>query len=285
MTRPPTVVPAMTSIPFPSFDAFRVEDMIDLAAYPLHELESARGRDLVARCQADLAETGMFNLEGFVWPLALAEAVADLQLLVEEASFLHRRRHNAYFLKTVDGLAPGHSALREFDTAHRTVCADQFSGNPLCRLYEWPQLIAFIARVMEQPELHTMADPLARLNVMTYCAGQGLGWHFDRSPFTTTLLLQAPTEGGMFEYRTALRSEDDPNYDGVGRLLAGQDEQLRSMPVRAGTLNLFKGRNTIHRVTPVSGDRDRVIAVFSYYPRPDVLFTPEERIGFYGRAA
>jgi len=211
--------------------------------------------------------------------------VVDLEPLIEEASFLHRRRHNAYFLKTVEGVPPGHPALREFYTAHRSICADQFPGHPLCRLYEWPPLIAFIARVMGQPELHTMADPLARLNVMSYRAGQGLGWHFDRSPFTTTLLLQAPVEGGMFEYRTALRSEGDPNYDGVGRLLAGQDDQLRSMPVRAGTLNLFKGKNTIHRVTPVSGDRDRLIAVFSYYPRPDVLFSPDERIGFYGRAA
>ena len=263
----------------------QVEDMIDLATYPLHDLESGRGRNLVASCQADLAATGMFNLEDFVRPAALAASVAALRPVIEASSFLHRRRHNVYFMKSVEGLAPDHPALTQFDTAHRTICADQFAGDSLCRLYEWPPLMAFIARVMEQPELYAMADPLARLNVMAYREGQGLGWHFDRSPFTTTLLLQAPAEGGVFEYRTALRSEGDPNYDGVGRLLRGQDDQLRQMPVKAGTLNLFKGRNTIHRVTPVSGDRDRIIAVFSYYPRPDVLFTSEERVGFYGRAA
>jgi hypothetical protein len=260
-------------------------DLIDLDTYPLHELDGARGRDLIGSCRADLAATGMFNLEDFVRPAALTALTAALAPLIEAASFMHRRRHNAYFMKSVEGLAPDHPALRAFDTAHRTICADQFAGSPLCRLYEWPALVAFIARVMEQPELYTMADPLARLNVMSYRAGQGLGWHFDRSPFTTTLLLQAPIDGGMFEYRTALRSEGDPNYDGVGRLLGGQDDQLRQMPVKAGTLNLFKGRNTIHRVTPVSGDRERIIAVFSYYPRPDVLFSAEERIGFYGRAA
>jgi hypothetical protein len=262
-----------------------IQDLIDLDAYPLDALDDARGRDLIASCQADLAATGMFNLEDFVRPAALTALTAALEPVIEGGSFLHRRRHNVYFMKSVEDLAPDHPALREFDTAHRTICADQFAESPLCRLYEWPPLVAFIARVMEQPELYTMADPLARLNVMSYRAGQGLGWHFDRSPFTTTLLLQAPAEGGMFEYRTALRSEGDPNYDGVGRLLAGQDDQLRCLPVRAGTLNLFKGKNTIHRVTPVSGDRDRIIAVFSYYPRRDVLFTPEERVGFYGRAA
>ena len=262
-----------------------IQDLIDLDTYPLHALDGAQGRNLIMSCRADLAATGMFNLEDFVRPAALTALTTALEPVIEAGSFMHRRRHNVYFMKSVQGLAPDHPALREFDTAHRTICADQFADNPLCRLYEWPPLIAFIARVMGQPELHTMADPLARLNVMSYRAGQGLGWHFDRSPFTTTLLLQAPAEGGLFEYRTALRSEGHPNYDGVARLLAGEDDQLRCMSVRPGTLNLFKGKNTIHRVTPVSGDRDRLIAVFSYYPRPDVLFSPDERIGFYGRAA
>jgi hypothetical protein len=39
---------------------------------------------------------------------------------------------------------------------------------------------------------------LARVNAMQYGAGEGLNWHFDRSEFTTTLLLQAPKAGGAF---------------------------------------------------------------------------------------
>ena len=262
-----------------------MEEIIDLDAYPLQALDGARGRELVAACKADLAATGMFNLEGFVRPQALAGMVATLSPMFDLASFLHGRRHNVYFMKSVPGIATGHPALSESESSHRTICADQFAGNALSRLYEWQPLVAFIAEVMDQPVLYTMADPLARLNVMNYRAGQGLGWHFDRSHFTTTLLLQEPAAGGVFEYRTDLRSETDPNYDGVATLLAGQDHKLRQMPVTAGTLNLFKGKNTLHRVTPVAGERDRLIAVFSYYPRPDVLFSPEERIGFYGRAA
>jgi hypothetical protein len=34
----------------------------------------------------------------------------------------------------------------------------------------------------------------------------------------------------------------------------------------------------------VRGQRDRLVAVFSYYERPDVMFNDDERIGFYGRA-
>ena len=34
-----------------------------------------------------------------------------------------------------------------------------------------------------------------------------------------------------------------------------------------------------------TGTGARIIAVFSFYERPGVLFSEEERIGFYGRAA
>jgi hypothetical protein len=260
-------------------------DMIDLDRYPLHDLDTARGSELIRSCRAELASTGMFNLEGFLCPEALAISLAGLAPLIERASFLHERQHNIYFLNSMAGLADDHPALKRSNSAHRTICADRFADNLICRLYEWPPLLAFIQQATEQTALYPMADPLARLNVMSYRDGQGLGWHFDRSVFTTTLLLQAPDAGGMFEYRTDLRSDDDPNYRGVGRMLTGADDQVRQLPVSAGTLNLFKGRNTAHRVTPVSGHTDRIVAVFSYCRQPDVLFSPEERIGFYGRAA
>ena len=138
---------------------------------------------------------------------------------------------------------------------------------------------------MGKERLYTMADPLAAMNVMTYRAGQALNWHFDRSEFTTTLLLQEPEAGGAFRYRSDLRSDDDPNYEGVARLLEGADPHVETLPLAAGTLNIFKGKNTAHRVTPVAGARERIIAVFSYYERPDVLFSEAERIRFYGRAS
>ena len=70
----------------------------------------------------------------------------------------------------------------------------------------------------------------------------------------------------------------------VARLLDGRDPEVRSLALTAGTLNVFKGRNTAHRTSPVIGPRERMIAVISYCERPGVLFREEERIGFYGRA-
>lgn len=258
---------------------------LDLHRYPLGALDAPEGCALVERCRADLTASGMFNLEALVRPPGLDQCVAEVRPLLERAAFTHRRRHNIYFLKQVPGLPPGHPALVEFDTVNHTICADQMPESLVCRIYEWPPLARFLAAVMGKPVLYTMADPLARANVMAYRAGEALNWHFDRSEFTTTLLLQASDSGGEFQYRSDLRTDADPNYDGVARLIRGSDPAVRTLPLTAGTLNVFKGRNTAHRVTPVEGGRERIIAVFSYYERPGVTFSAEERLGFYGRAA
>ena len=262
-----------------------MRDIIDLETYPLDQPHSPGWHRLVAHCRGELAQTGMFNLPGLMRLDAADKAVAQMQGQFAENAFCHTRSHNIYFRKDIPGLASDHPALRLCETSNRTLCADQIATSDLLGLYEWPEFAAFLAATMHKPELFVMRDPLARVNVMSYHAGQALNWHFDRSEFTTTLLLQAPEQGGEFEYRTDLRSDDDPNYDGVARLLTGQDEMVKSITLTPGTLNVFRGKNTAHRVTPVQGDTARVIAVFSFYDRPGVTFSQEERIGFYGRAS
>jgi hypothetical protein len=262
-----------------------MRNLIDLDRFPIDQPGSGTYAVLLERAKADLAATGMFNLDGFLKPDAALTAVAELGPRFDKDAFTHARKHNIYFRKDLD-LPADHPALREVETINRTLCADQISAdNPIIRIYEWSPFAAFLAAAMDIDRLHVMADPLARVNVMDYRAGQGLNWHFDRSEFTTTLLLQAPDAGGVFEYRSDLRSANDPNYDGVARLLRDEDPARQSLTLKPGTLNVFRGKNTAHRVTPVQGAKNRMIAVFSYYDRPGVLFSEDERRGFYGRAA
>ena len=261
-----------------------MRDVVDLERYPLDRLDGPAGEALVAACRRALEREGMFDLDGFLTEDARAAALGEVARPLRDDAFTHRRAHNIYFRKDVPGLAPDHPALAERETVNHTICADQIEGSILRRLYDWPPFAAFLARVMGEAALYPMGDPLAGVNVMAYREGEALNWHFDRSEFTTTLLLQAPEAGGGFEYRKDLRTEDDPNHDGVARLLRGEDPLARIVHPAPGGLNVFKGRNTPHRVTPVEGGRERVIAVFSFYDRPGVAFSDEERIGFYGRA-
>ena len=261
-----------------------MRSILDLERWPVDALRHERGRALVARCRDALQEAGMFSLEGLVRPEALRAATQEVEPLFDTASFTHAREHNIYFDDDIEGLEAGHPALSRQTTVNHTICGDQIPGSRVARIYEWRPLIDFLAAAMEKPRLYPMADPLGRVNVMAYRAGERLNWHFDRAEFTVTLLLQAPDAGGAFQYRSGLRSEADPNYEGVARLLAGRDGQVQTLPLAPGTLNVFKGKNTAHRVTPVEGERPRIIAVFSYYERPDVRFSDAERLGFYGRA-
>lgn len=262
-----------------------IEKILDLDRYPLDREGSAEWQRLVDESKAALAANGMFNLEGFLRPGISEKAVAEIRPVMDTRSHVHKRMHNIYFKPSIPELSPDHPALRKVETISHTVCADQIPGSTVLLIYEYAPLVRFLAATMDKPQLHVMQDPLARANVMGYRAGEALNWHFDRSEFTTTLLLQAPEIGGDFEYRTDLRSEDDPNYDGVAKLLEGRDPEAKILRIKAGTLNVFRGKNTAHRVTTVQGNRERMIAVFSYYERPGVMFTDEERIGFYGRAA
>lgn len=262
-----------------------MRDILDLDRYPLDRPGSSEWQALVDRCRADLARDGMFNLDGLMHAGVAAEAAEVMAPKFASESFRHEREHNIYFNNDIDGLTPDHPALTRFKTSNLTLCADQLEGSPLLRLYEWPEFVTFLAATMEKDELHTMQDALARVNVMSYDAGQALNWHFDRSEFTTTMLTQAPDQGGEFIYRTDLRSDNDPNYEGVARMLNGEDPEVKSITLSPGTLNIFRGKNTPHRVGTVEGDTARVIAVFSFFDRPGVVFSPEEQIGFYGRAA
>lgn len=262
-----------------------MKQVLDLERWPVDALDSARGRASVDRCQNELREAGMFSLDGLIRPDALQACVKEVEPLFDTASFTHARDHNIYFDDEIVGLEVSHPALSRLRTVNRTICGDQIPASAIARVYEWRPLIDFLAASMEKPRLYPMADPLGRLNVMAYREGERLNWHFDRAEFTITVLLQAPLGGGEFQYRNGLRSDTDPNYDGVARLLADDDTLVRTLPLAPGTLNVFKGKNTAHRVTPVEGDRARIVAVFSYYETPHVAFSDTERLGFYGRTA
>ncbi len=256
--------------------------LVNLEKYPLDRLDSPAGQRLVAQCIDDLEHEGMFTLKGFMRREVIDEILPDLLQKFKHESFLHRREHNIYFSDDLADIPADHPALARVNTVNHTLCGDQLA-EPLLAIYRWSGLTEFLARIMDIPKLYPMDDPLACANILGYYEGEGLNWHFDRSEFTTTLLLQAPQEGGEFQYRQGLRSEQDPNYEAVARLLRGEDSEIASLKLGAGDLNVFKGKNTAHRVSPPVGNLARLVTVFSYYETPGKVFSDEENLGFYGR--
>lgn len=258
--------------------------LLDLDTYPLDKPDTAAYAALVARCKARLAADGMFDLPGFLRPKATVDAAAAAAPAMASESHRHARSHNVYFRDSVDGLSDDDPVLSKVETVNHTLCADQIAGNPVLDLYDWAPFAAFLAATMGKDALYCMQDPMARVNIQASRDGEALNWHFDRSEFTTTILLQASETGGELEYRKDLRSADNPNYAGVAAVLRGEDPEVRKIKLVPGALNVFRGVDTLHRVSQVKGPTERMVAIFSFFDRPGVNMTAKEQIGFYGRS-
>ena len=123
------------------------------------------------------------------------------------------------------------------------------------------------------------------MNVLTYAPGTETGWHFDNANFVVTLMLRPAEAGGRYDYLPGSRSEADDGFATVARVLDGDTKGVLSLEQRTGDLVIFQGKNTLHRVTPVTGATARVIAVLSYDPNPGKRLHEDTQRTFYGRAA
>ena len=97
-------------------------------------------------------------------------------------------------------------------------------------------------------------------------------------------MIQNPEGGGRFEYVKDVRNAEggEMNYELATDVLNG-DVLTKTLAIDAGALVLFRGRNSMHRVTPVRGDRTRILVVLAYNSEPGVSLSESARLTFYGR--
>lgn len=272
----------MSTLPCPP--AVNLGDLIDLERYPITDRTNPAYIELVARSQSLLGEEGVAIFPGFIRDEPLA-TMADQTLALHPRMFHFREKHTVYFKPQEEGVDQQHPLRRLMDTEKDTVAyADIPADNLIRGIYQSDDVLAFVRDVLNLDALYRHADPLAALNLQGFTEGQQLGWHFDRSDFSVTLSLQAASAGGDFEYVRMLRNENDDCYDAVRLFLDDpKTQQIEVLPQVPGTLTLFRGRYSLHRVTPVQGDRLRLNAVFAYVDQPNVEFSAYARQLFYGR--
>lgn len=257
-------------------------DLIDLARYPLDDLDGAAGRALIADCRAQFARDGACNLPGFLTPAGTAALAAEAMALMPEAYFKSARR-NAYFTPDDPALPGDHPRRLFFHTQIGQIAWDQIgSGAGIARLYRWPGLTRFLERALGIATLHPMADRFQAVNYTYFRDGDHQAWHFDDGEFVVTLLLQAAEEGGAFEYAPAIRAPDDENPQAVARVLKGERDRVVTLPRAAGTLTLFRGMHSVHRVSEVKGPVPRITAILSYDRAPGQVADDDVNVFTYG---
>lgn len=255
-----------------------IEDIVDLDRHPIGSATFG------ANCKTALDEMGVLVLENFVRAGALAAVRAEAEAGQDQAYFCVQN-HSVYLTPSNPDYPSDHPANLQVVSSKGCICDDEVGpASPLRILYDDPKFRDFVAAATGQKELHPYADPLSSINIHYANRGQELGWHFDNSSFAITLLIQKPSAGSRFEYIKDLRNADagEMNYEGVGALLDGEVEPT-VLSMEPGTLVLFRGRNSIHRVSPNESDRTRMLAVLAYNTEPGVELSENARRTFYGR--
>lgn len=257
-------------------------DFVDTRRYPIDQLGPARDA-LVAEVRADLEAHGCAVLRGLVRADRIDELATECDRVAVHG---HRNfnRTNAYFTQDRPDLPPEHPLRRFFDRSNAFVPADNFGADSILRtIYEWPVFAPFIQAALGEASFHRYGDPLADVIVNLAEAGNGFPWHFDTNNYTVTLAIQNAESGGDFEYSPHLRTATNENYAGVQAVLDGDRHLVRTLRLQPGDLQIFKGRYSLHRVTPLAGKRPRYVAIFSYAEQPGMVGSPERTRQLYGR--
>lgn len=258
--------------------------LIDLDRYPLLDLAGARGALLVQEARTAMATAGACELPGFLTGAGLDACLADA---VDLAPLAHRSRGSttAYLEDPSASWPADHPRRHRNPFSLGAVAYDQFpASSPIRAIYEWPPMLTFLASVLGREQVHRYADPLGGLNLAVMGEGDVLGWHFDQTDFVVSLALRSAAGGGLFEVVPATRSSDDERYDVVQAVLQGTHGH-DVLPNTPGTLLIFAGRCSLHRVSPISGPVERLIALFGFDDQPGTRSSPALQRSRYGRTA
>jgi hypothetical protein len=258
-------------------------DLIDLDRCPIG---TPRAAAAAAALRAALVEKGVALLPGFLRPEAVAAFAAETGRLVPRA---HRQdcQGTPYLGLPDESFDEGHPRRTSTRSVTWVIAYDLVPADSVVRaLYEWDPLKDFLADVLGRGPLHRFADPLGALNLTAMVDGDVQGWHYDSTDFVVSIGIQSSAAGGHFECAKSIRSAGEENYADVARVLRGEGgDLLEVLPLTPGTLMIFEGRNSLHRVSPVVGDRARFVALFAYDTKPDTDSSELLKLVRYGRTS
>lgn len=266
-----------------SDDPQSLDQVVNTTDYPLTETDSAVWRDVVARTRRDLHTVGCSVLSDFIRPSS-QEDLRQQGAQIAPLAYYDVETVNAYNIATDTELPADHPGRITMERGNAFVAWDNIPRDSIIhRLYTHPGFQRFVATCFELPKLHELGDPLAGLVLNVIPPGRSHPWHFDTNEFTVSMVTQLPEEGGEFEYCPNIRSAESENLSDVWAVLTGDDRLVRRLTLRPGDLQLFKGRYSLHRVSPVGGDRARHTVIFAYSEQPGVIGTLARTRQLFGR--
>lgn len=258
---------------------------IDFSLYPLDKGPEALA-DLIADCQVRLDRDQYCSLPSFIREDAVEATAREAEALLPLAHPAASER-NCYLQRQGNPDLPSDHPRNIMNPArYRMIAADRFAeSSALKRLYQWSPFRDMVAAIVGEAQLFPSEDPLQPVNVICYGQGDQSAWHYDSTnAFTMTLMLQAAETGGDFELAPNTRAgEGAEDIAYMQAVLKGDSPRIKKVSRNPGELTIFRGCNSLHRVSPVAGDRLRMMAVFVYESAPGIIGDPEVNLTVYGR--
>jgi hypothetical protein len=257
---------------------------VDPERYPLLHPNDQHFVESIHLYKSILRRQGYSELHGFLTESGLSTLLQDANSLLPYA-LSNAELGSVYADPEIDnGFPEGHPRRIKLRESMGTVPYTAFpKTSPLRQLYEWQPLMDFLGPIFGDEGFFRYADELGALNLTVMYENDLKQWHFDQNDFGVTLTLQAAKSGGEFEIAPFVRSDSEENYNFVKKILDGSDyRRIRKIPVQPGSLILFNGRQSLHRVTTINGPQARLVAVFAYDGRSRARSTTGLRVSRYG---
>jgi hypothetical protein len=260
------------------------EQIINLERYPIDDINSDACQALISATKDELDTNQYCVMPNFFTPEAIEASVAEA-LATKPRGFANSSDRNCYLHKIGEPDLPDDHPRNTFFHASYTMMGRHLFTDKSCivQMYYWQPVIDFITGIVGETKLYPNEDPLQPANILAYSEGDNSAWHFDsENSFTMTLMLQAAEKGGDFEISPNTRTDDEQHYDTVAKIVHGDRSAVQVVPREAGALVIFRGCNSLHRVTTVEGDKNRLMSVFVYEREPGVLGDPKVNETVYG---
>ncbi len=243
---------------------YKLNSIVNIETYPIHDLGQPESLKVVALAKEQLASRGACYFPGFLSETGLADCFAEAQALEPEA-YPSDNWYTPYYGRPDSSYPPEHPLNSAVHFSVRYVSRTLLpKGSPLRYLFEDSPFLTFLRALLPDEPLYRYSDTRGSLNYTVMANGDELGWHFDACELVASILLRPAEVGGAFEYIPGVRSADDERFSAVASILGGQDKHRTVVDFVPGDMVLFRGRHSLHRVTPIKGDISRLIALMSF---------------------
>jgi len=236
----------------------------------------------ILKMREEFQTTGILVLEDF-----LTENTLEwLQLEAETLYPQTYRSSTSYnpFVESVWNVPSERLKNIEFITQKECICYDEIpSSSALKQLYNGKEFQELICWILGIENIYPYADALSGINVNYYNVWDSLEWHYDNCNFTITILIKKPKRWWIYEYFPNQRYDANgkENYSQVEQMIDGSLQPER-IDLREATLVLFRGTESLHRVTSIE-EGQRILVTFCYNSQPGVSLSETSRMTFFGR--